>query len=533
MAKFSTGELERATLLKEQELYRKEGYKKAALLGRSLTDYENHLFAYLIDLNICLIPVYIWGVEFLLILTGAIPPMYFDLLFYIMYGLLFLMSCILLPLYTVSTSGFSWGGKMMGLRLVRADKKPAPAMKLVMRQMLGFGIPLMLFGYFFSVFGLVIWWAVNGAVVLASPGQRTVFDWLFGLVDVYKPNYNVKIVRKPKEETKEEEQPASAQPAPVPAVEEVKKPAAASTPSRIDLHIRSNYSDDADCEVEEIFRAAKEKGLEIISITDHNNARANAQAMRFARLYGIKYIPGVEIDCQLYGERVRILGYYIDWNDPFFDNIERLSLKREKDVSLARIAAFEKAVGLKVDTETILSKSRFKILKPQQLTDLVFQTPQARNLPTIQPYLVNFTDEQEARRAFCNDYFGPGGKCEVRTEYPGALKVIDAVHKAGGLAILASWHLNRISNDVIEGLLDGGLDGFEVFSPDNSEKTKTFLLSLANSEKLFVTAGSDFHGRIKPDRYLGKTGAQAKGEQIVRIFTRAVEEANTASDTPR
>lgn len=100
--------------------------------------------------------------------------------------------------------------------------------------------------------------------------------------------------------------------------------------SPIDLHLRSNYSDDGHYDVEDLFKQAKQAGIETISITDHNCARANAVAQRFAPLYDIQYIPGVEIDAQYGSRRVRLLGYYIDWNNPVFDTYERLSLQREK-----------------------------------------------------------------------------------------------------------------------------------------------------------------------------------------------------------
>lgn len=621
MAAFSKKELRRARLVKEEELYQKEGYKKAVILGRSFNDYENHLYAFLIDLNICLVPVYVWGVEFILILCGIISPSYFDLLFYLMYGLLFVTSCIMLPLYTASTGGYSWGGRLMGLRLVRPDKQPASAIRLVLRQLFGFGIPMMLFGYFFSVFGIVGWWLVDGLVTLVSPDERTIADWIFGTVLVYAPRYAMKVVKEkaPEPEPEPEIQPEPVrqpEPAPQPApvrpadfdsnavqspvhhadnlvsgmkadiddeqektkakkrreearkaraqqakAEKARKQAKAEQTAgqpkesalahhegtgsaasaafaasamanavpkeqsgKIDLHIRSNFSDDSDAEVEEIFRDAAAKGLEVISITDHNNARANALAAHFAGLYSIRYIPGVEIDCQLYGERVRILGYYINWNDPFFDGVERLSLRREKDVSLARIEAFEKATGLKVNAEALLANSRFKIMRPKELTNLVFDSKEARNVPLIKNYLATSKDEKQARERFVKDYFGPGAPCEIKAEYPGAIKVIDAIHEAGGMAILSGWHLDRISNDVIEGLLDGGIDGFEVFSPNNSDKVKAFLLTLASDEKLFVTAGSDYHGAQKKDRHLGVTSATPKGEQIVSIFTRPISE---------
>lgn len=640
MAIYGKNELERARRVKEEELYIKEGYKKAVLLGRNWNDYTNHLFAFLIDLNICLIPVYLWGVEFILILSGVISPVYFDLLFYLMYGLLFLTSCILLPLYTAAKGGQSWGDRYLGLRLVRADKKPASAIRLVCRQLFGFGIPMMVFGYFFSIFGVVGWWLVDGLVALCSPHQQTIFDWVFNLVDVYVPRYDMKVIKEPeaKAQNKEAAQPLQAAPqkpaasladgraegqSQDPAALLAAKAAASASPvfspnaknstqpaskaasssqpeldgneeptrremrkkekrarkaekekekqtgrnpkkegsqeagqaemaalaaaasveaavqedhtaqqekedlpiSRIDLHIRSNFSDDSDVEVEDIFLQAREKGIDVISITDHNNARSNALAMHFARLYGVRYIPGVEIDCQLFGQRVRILGYYINWNDPFFDGIERLSLKREKDISEARIKAFEKETDLKIDTDSLLASSRFKIMTSDQLTDLVFDSSEARELPLVRDYLATSPSEEKARKAFEEDYFGPGGPCRIKAEYPGALKVIEAIHKAGGMAILSGWHLERISNDVIEGLLAGGIDGFEVFAPNNSDQTKAFLLSLVNEEKLFITAGSDYHGRCRKDRHLGVTTATPKGEQFVSIFTRALDRA--------
>ena len=83
-------------MLKRAQLYRNGGYKNAKPLTRTVEDYQAHFFAFLIDVNICLLPVYIWVIEFLLILCGLIPPHFFDLLFYLMYALLFVTCVILL-----------------------------------------------------------------------------------------------------------------------------------------------------------------------------------------------------------------------------------------------------------------------------------------------------------------------------------------------------------------------------------------------------------------------------------------------------
>lgn len=589
MAIFSTNELKRAQRIKEDELYVSEGYKKAVYLSRQGSDYINHLYAFLIDLNICLVPVYLWGVEFIMILSGIIPPAYFDLLFYVMYGLLFITSCIWLPLYTAAKHGVTVGSRLLGVRLVKEKgKRPPSAMQLVLRQLFGFGLPMMILGFFFSVWGILAWWLIDGLVALVSPHQKTICDWIFGLCFVYPPQYEMKVVEKESEplqeeqwlENEQDEYPEEVFVNPTKSAEFVEEPennvfddqnlqdktsrlnkrkqkretkkkikasqkeqqandelanvnatVAIETPkqeeklaiSKYDLHIRSNFSDDSDAEVEDIFQQAQALHLDVISITDHNNARANAIANRFAEMYDIKYIPGVEIDCQQFGQRVRILGYYIDWNDPFFDGIERLSLKREKDLSQARIEAFERLAGLKVDTDTLLANSRFKILTPKQLVDLVFDTPEARQVPLVKKYIDQYPSEQDAREACIQECFGQGGPCQVNGEYPSATKVIDAIHKAGGMAILAGWHISQLSNETIDTILEHGIDGFEAFVPNNSKREQAFLISLANEEKVFITSGSDYHGTRIPNRHLGQTGASPKADQIVSVFTSALK----------
>lgn len=509
------------------QFYRKGGYKRAVLLRRNFNDYENHLFAFLIDLNLCLIPVYVWAVEFILILTGMIPPMYFDLLFYVMYGLLFLCSCVALPLYTATTKGQTPGMRIMGLRMVRRSKKPASGMSLVLNELIGFGAPLVIFGYFFNIFGLLIYWLLNSIVVMVSPHQQSMADWAFNLVLVYVPELKADAIS-----ILENQDPSAQTSAAAHArstSEKVKHEQPEEEPaggliSPIDLHIRSNYSDDGSMDVEEIIKQARDKGMEVISITDHNCARANFQAVRFAQMYNIQYIPGVEVDAMIDGHRVRVLGYYIDWNKPVFDKIERDSLKREKEASIERVKSFEKLMGLRVDIDSILSRSRFQTITPNDLTYMVFHNAKTRKLPLIQNALRKADqDEKKAQEIFREEVFGKGGPCEVIETYPDAREIISEIHDANGLAVLAGWRIDDLPDDKLEALLDAGLDGVEAFNPLLDQETKTFLLSLAANEKLFVTAGSDFHGKNRPERILGVTTCPEKGLGAIRIFTRALD----------
>ena len=123
--KYNFKDLTLAYFQKKSKLYRAGGYKYATPLKRNLRDYQNHFFAFLMDVNICLLPVYIWVLEFLLIMCGLIPPHFFDLLFYLMFALLFVSSVLLLAFFTARTNGQSFGYAIMDLKLVRRNKKEA------------------------------------------------------------------------------------------------------------------------------------------------------------------------------------------------------------------------------------------------------------------------------------------------------------------------------------------------------------------------------------------------------------------------
>lgn len=506
-----------ALLLKKAQLYKNGGWQYAKVLRRTRPDYESHFYAFLIDLNICLLPVYIWIIEFLLILCGILPPHIFDLLFYLMYGLLFLTSVIGLGLVTARLHGQSIGYAFTNLKLVQRDKRPAPAIRVILRQALGIGVPLMVFGIVFEVWGMFIWLLLHLCVCLATPNQQNLMDLALKLVTVRMP------------EDAELLKGAGIQQEAAPRPEKKPEPvreAAETEPDRIspiDLHIRSNYSDDAQLDVEELFKQAKVRNMEIISITDHNCARANAPAMRLAGLYGIQYIPGVEFDCELDDVRMRILGYYIDWTNPVFDALERDSLKREKDASMVRARLFQEATGIQIDIRSLLESSRFQVITGKDITRMVFHNETTRQLPFVRRYLDTAVSDREARKLFEHDIFGKGGPCHVRATYPKASHIIQAIHDAGGLAVLANWHLDRLSDDMIDRLVKMGIDGIEVFMTGSDDEQAVRLLDIVNRNKLFVTAGSDYHGPARPAEKLGVTGVPEKAEPLVRLFTKAAK----------
>ena len=69
----------------------------------------------------------------------------------------------------------------------------------------------------------------------------------------------------------------------------------------IDLHMHSRYSDDGEFTPSELIEQCAEKGVRMVSIADHNCAKANEEAAGAAKKKGMLYIPGIEIDCTYRG----------------------------------------------------------------------------------------------------------------------------------------------------------------------------------------------------------------------------------------
>lgn len=493
--KYNIKDLTVAYFNKKSKIYRKSGFRYAKPLKRNVYDYQDHFFAFLIDLNVCLLPVYIWVLIFLLILCGIVPPRLFDLLFYVMFGLLFVTSMIFLGFFTARSKGQSFGCVMMDLKFVkRSNNQEAPALNLILRQLLGFGLPLMIGGYFFQIFGIVAWWIFNGIFVLLTPNQQTLMDLIFGLRLVHEPPLQIQFEQKKKQEI---------------------------VLSPIDLHIRSNYSDDGYYDVEEIFKQAKMANMEVISITDHNCARANAAAVRFAHLYDIQYIPGVELDVQYRHTRLRLLGYYIDWTNEAFDVLERESLTREKEMSLQRVRLFEDYSGIHIDVDSLMNNSRFQTITPDDITQMIFNNERVRNLPFVNKYIEASHNDKEAMEKFKQHIFGKNGPCYVRGQYPQAQEIIQMIHDAQGIVILSGWNMDHISDDMIDELMMLGVDGIEVFSPAVHSQTMTNLLRIAQKHKAFISCGSDYHGPNKPSLHLGQTHCPQKALPLIRILTKA------------
>ena len=65
---------------------------------------------------------------------------------------------------------------------------------------------------------------------------------------------------------------------------------------KIDLHIHTRTGSDGNLPIEEVFQEAKNRNIDLISITDHDSITCQERASALAKKHGISYITGVELN---------------------------------------------------------------------------------------------------------------------------------------------------------------------------------------------------------------------------------------------
>ena len=78
-------------------------------------------------------------------------------------------------------------------------------------------------------------------------------------------------------------------------------------------------------------------------------------------------------------------------------------------------------------------------------------------------------------------------------KYENVKDVIDTIHTAGGIAILAH-PVKSGCLDILDDFIEYGIDGIEIFHPSANEEQQSILKKYATKKKILATGGSDFHG---------------------------------------
>lgn len=254
----------------------------------------------------------------------------------------------------------------------------------------------------------------------------------------------------------------------------------------IDLHLHTTASDGRLTPGQLVARATA-AGLTIISITDHDTVAAIAEVTELAGAMGIRVIPGIEITAVDDGRDVHMLGYFFD---PDSTTLAAL-LERQRAVRVARVREIGErlaALRMPIDVDSVLltaaAKPGSSVGRPQVARELM----RTGYVASVQ-------------EAF-DLWLATGRPAFIRRTGPSPASVVGAIHQAGGIASMAHPGVTK-RDELIEPLIDAGLDAIEVYHSDHTPEAEHTYQMIAKRHGVALSGGSDFHGDDSRRNMLG------------------------------
>jgi len=273
--------------------------------------------------------------------------------------------------------------------------------------------------------------------------------------------------------------------------------------NRADLHVHSRFSNDGELGVDELVKKCLAKGVNLLSITDHNCIRGIDEALIQCRNSGISLIPGIEIDCNYRGIDMHLLGYQIQWESKEIQELEAKAEQIHMEAVPVMIRNLAKA-GIEIDGNELMEKSRGRVPAPELFAEVLMGNPGYHSNPLLLPYLPGGDRSEMPYINFYLDYFAQGKPAYVKLKLMDFRVALELIKRKGGIPVVAHPGLNfKGQEELVEELLDHGAEGLEVFNNYHEMSQMEYFAGLSKRRGSLMTAGSDFHGKIKPLIELG------------------------------
>ena len=246
----------------------------------------------------------------------------------------------------------------------------------------------------------------------------------------------------------------------------------------VDFHTHSLASDGALAPIE-LLRRAKAAGVQQFALTDHDTTAGYLAVRHTSEAEEIGLISGVELSCRWATTTIHVVGLNFDADAPEMTaTVEKLTQAREERAE--KIAT--RLAGVGIDDALEGAKA---IANGSQI-----------GRPHFATWMAEAGAVDSVAEAF-DKYLGAGKIGDVKMFWPPLSDVVQAITRAGGMAILAHPLKYRLTGMKLRALINdfkaAGGGAIEVLNGRQPETDLKRLSQLAEGNGLMCSVGSDFH----------------------------------------
>ena len=261
---------------------------------------------------------------------------------------------------------------------------------------------------------------------------------------------------------------------------------------KIDLHLHTTASDGASTP-RELVEKCVELGLEVISVTDHDNTTSVKKVKEIGEESGLKVVSGIEISTYRGEAEYHILGYFVD---------------PEND---ALLGLTEAILDSRVERTHKMIEKLTEMGYPLEFADVKkYATGVSLGRPHVARAMVEKGYINEIGEAFTEEFIDGGGKAYVEKKNILPVEAIEVILRAGGVPVIAHPYIinhgEALDKEEITRLKNVGLKGVEVYQTKHNKKITKRYKKIAEELDLLITGGSDYHGENSPGILPGDQG---------------------------
>jgi predicted metal-dependent phosphoesterase TrpH len=267
---------------------------------------------------------------------------------------------------------------------------------------------------------------------------------------------------------------------------------------RVDFHVHSNRSCDGDFSPAELVGFAREKGFRAISIADHDTVAAYPEAVELGRASGVEVIPSIELTTLYAGREFHLLLPFADWRSPVLAALVDRQERSRMEEAMGRVGRLRQ-LGLDIAWENVREKVNGTPPLGVKIAQILLDKPENERNPVLE-FFYRKENRPAAPYLFYREFFTEGKPAYVAKKFAGLLDVLAEAPATGGVPVLAhpGAYFQKTTRADARELRKRGLAGIEVYTSYHTADEVRLYRGVAEEFDLVPTAGSDFHGRIKP-----------------------------------